>query len=250
MSTSISELMNSMGAEHSEGSTSASEMMPFGAKTGTGEIVPLQSVEIGSDLYAPLSTEISTPFISGETYLVNFNGTVYECEARKATGDMSEYTIIGNGAVFGDGIVGNNEPFSCDNTSGAIFLNTTEAGSFTVSISGKYEGVKPLDSKFIKKVVLYGANAREMSETEQAILYHDDSRTQKVTREELKEMLDSCASIKIHYFDRAHGENDCFISYVITEFDYWTVGFISRGFKEFELHTAEYEGGGGSGAPE
>ena len=172
MSTSISELMNSMGGTSAEGSTSASEMMPFCTKTGTGEIVPLQSVEIGSELFAPLSTELSTLFISGETYLVNFNGTVYECEARQD----GDYSIIGNGTIYGDNVAGNNEPFSIESFCGFFYLNTAEAGSFTVSISGKYETVEQLEQQYapIKKFWAH-----------QGYIYIDPYTTKKATKQDL-----------------------------------------------------------------
>ena len=130
------------------GSWNDLEDKPFGTKTEVVEIVPEQSVEIEEDLYSQL-TESGSSFIVGETYTVVFNGVKYECVARKATDYGEEYTLIGNGTVYGDSVQSNNEPFSCDNWGGRIYLNTAEQGVFTISITGPVEIVKQLDPKFL-----------------------------------------------------------------------------------------------------
>ena len=83
--------------------------------------------------------------IAGQTYYVTLNGVEYKCVARYC----NDYVLIGNGTIYGDGDVSNNEPFSCDSYSdGNIYLNAA-VGEYTISISGVKTVIHKLDSKYL-----------------------------------------------------------------------------------------------------
>lgn len=87
----------------------------------------------------------------GEKYIVTLNDVIYECIAREYnyTG-----TIIGNGTIYGDGNIGNNEPFSCDSHSdGSIYLNIIEPGEYTISIAKYNTTIYQLDEKYIPDTI-------------------------------------------------------------------------------------------------
>ena len=104
------------------------------------EILPETTVTIDSDGGYESLPNMETQLEKDVTYYVTLNGVKYECIAREYNdGDI----IIGNGIIYGDGIVGNNEPFSCDSYSdGSIYLNSATAGTYTISISVAVEGKK------------------------------------------------------------------------------------------------------------
>ena len=89
----------------------------------------------------------SCPMLTaGQTYIVVLNGTVYECIARS----YDSYVIIGNGTIFGDGEIGNGEPFSCDSyDNGNIYLNVAMAGNYTISIYTTETVTHKLDKKYL-----------------------------------------------------------------------------------------------------
>ena len=89
----------------------------------------------------------SCPMLTaGQTYIVVLNDTIYECIARSS----SNYVIIGNGTIYGDGEIGNGEPFSCDSyDNGTIYLNVAMAGNYTISISTTQTVTHKLDKKYL-----------------------------------------------------------------------------------------------------
>ena len=83
--------------------------------------------------------------IPGQKYTVTLNGVAYECVARPYNDNAA---LLGNGSIYGDGYVGNGEPFSIDSYSdGAIYLNAAVAGTHTISIC--HWDVHKLDSKYL-----------------------------------------------------------------------------------------------------
>lgn len=116
---------------------------------GKFALVPEMTVNISDDGgYQDLSNSVK--LTAGEKYTVILNGITYECVARDFNDE--DAVIIGNGAVYGDGIKGNDEPFSCDNYSdGTIYLNVAAAGTYTISICSDETRtiVHKLDKKFI-----------------------------------------------------------------------------------------------------
>lgn len=217
---------------------------PFGSKTEIDEIVPLQSVT-GVERNGVYDTDsITVPAGNFKNYTLSINGVTYNGEVRAD----SEGQYIGNLALAtGDSTLDTGEPYIIAVGTNFILWSTDLGETITFSLSMENEIVDYIDGKFLKKVVLYGSNSSddftngsESINAKKNFLYHDYDYTKKVTQPELAEILDSAASVKIEYRDKDEGYNECFVAYVITEFEYWTVGFTSRGFKEFELHTAEY----------
>lgn len=213
------------------------EALPVKVEKKMVEIVPLQSVTITSnDGYtSPTTIDANGKLIVGAKYTVVMDGIPYNVTC-----------IDDDGATLGDKYENLFKEYPFNIYQGGEYdpveILTPSEGTYTFAICGEQEDVDYIDGKFLKKVVLYGSNSSSLSSTNKKFLYHDSSYTRKVTQAELAEILDSAASVKIEYHDKDEGYNECFIAYVITEFEYWTVGFTSRGFKELELHTAEYVG--------
>ena len=84
------------------------------------------------------------PLIEGATYMVDFNGTIYECVAWSVNG----WTFIGNGSTI-DFAENTGEPFCFD---GEVFIILT-AGTYTVSISLK-KTIKKIPEKYLPDSVV------------------------------------------------------------------------------------------------
>ena len=115
-----------------------------------GEVVVLPeatvTIDEEDDGYETLSEEFPQ-LIVGEKYIVLFNGVRYECIARALNEDC---VLIGNGTIYGDDNLGNNEPFSCDSyENGTIYLNVAVAGEYTISILQETIIVHKLDEKYL-----------------------------------------------------------------------------------------------------
>lgn len=83
--------------------------------------------------------------VPGQEYTVIFNGSEYTCIAWYNGSEV----ILGNGNIYG-GIGGENVPFSIDNyVEGEAYLNVSEGGDYTISISTKVESIVQIDPKFI-----------------------------------------------------------------------------------------------------
>lgn len=82
----------------------------------------------------------------GLTHIITFNGTEYECIAW-ANGTT---ICVGNGSIIGDSTHGNGEPFCIESyASGSLYLNTSTAGTYTVSIRCLIPDVIKLDPKYL-----------------------------------------------------------------------------------------------------
>ena len=113
-----------------------------------------------------------------KTYYVTLNGIMYECVARPYTDDG---VIIGNGEIYGDGIISNGEPFSCDSYSdGSIYLNVSTAGSYNIKIETMMEIVKPLDEKYLPETTKYQGDWNQNDENNPEFI---KNRTHYVTFE-------------------------------------------------------------------
>lgn len=114
-------------------------------------LIEEQTVTIGEEFFVQLNGSLF--FDIGKTYTVTFNGTKYECTAREWSENSA--VMIGNGTIYGDGDPSNDEPFSIDSYGGGdIFLNTRDAGDYTISISAIVEDVRKIDEKYMPDRVL------------------------------------------------------------------------------------------------
>ena len=103
------------------------------------------SVTIEDDGNGIIETQIA--FTEGDTYKVEWNGTVYECVAYIP--EAGAPVVIGNCDIFGfDG--GNGEPFIMYSTGRALSLSSQEPpGTYTVSIAGKKSGIHEIDKRYL-----------------------------------------------------------------------------------------------------
>ena len=103
------------------------------------------SVTIEDDGNGIIETQIA--FTEGDTYKVEWNGTVYECVAYIPEAEAP--VVIGNGDIFGlDG--GNGEPFIMYSMGRALGLSSQEPpGTYTVSIAEKKSGIHEIDKKYL-----------------------------------------------------------------------------------------------------
>ena len=90
--------------------------------------------------------ETQIAFTEGNTYKVEWNGTVYECVAYIPVAEAP--VVIGNGDIFGLG-GGNGEPFIMYSMGRALSLSSQESGTYTVSITGKKSGIHEIDKKYL-----------------------------------------------------------------------------------------------------
>ena len=110
------------------------------------ELIPEMKVSITEeDGYIELG--YFTQLVVGQTYLVTLNGIEYKCVGREW--NEENCVLIGNGTIYGDGDISNNEPFSCDSYDrGLIYLNTTP-GEHTFSLAIYNQTVHTLDKKYL-----------------------------------------------------------------------------------------------------
>ena len=114
-------------------------------------LLKLQTIEIGEELYASMPN-FNYVVEAGKTYTVRFQDELYNCVAWVST-DEDNCIMLGNGSIYG-GNGGNNEPFSIDTYSdGSAYLNTSEAGTYSVEVSSIVEVVHKLDEKFIPDTI-------------------------------------------------------------------------------------------------
>lgn len=108
-------------------------------------LVEEQIITIGEDLYAQCNANLY--YVVGETYTVNFNGTIYECIAYEI---LEENVVcIGNGSIVGI-TGGNGEPFfSYSDVDNETFIQVAEAGDYVVSISAKIAENHKIDKKYL-----------------------------------------------------------------------------------------------------
>lgn len=87
-------------------------------------------------------------FTIDETYIVNFNGTKYECVAFS----RDDSICLGNSLILGDDRYGSDAPFiiGCHPNYGFLDIVTTAVGTYTISISVIQEHIHHLDPKYIK----------------------------------------------------------------------------------------------------
>lgn len=131
------------------------------------EVMPETTVKIGQDF----PTELNLSNITvGNTYIVTWNGELYECICYQFEG----VKVIGNTDAFG-GAGGNDEPFCIVNLGGVTRVMALEAGTYTISITEYAHDIKQLDTKYLpiikedKKVVF------EMNDVENDTEYRDES---------------------------------------------------------------------------
>ena len=100
--------------------------------------------QISSPLYLTLD----------KTYEVVFNGITYECVASYAV-DWNTI-FIGNSSILGS-TGGNGEPFCIDvYNNGQAYLNTVDAGTYTISISSNIEEIHKIDGKYLDLNIVSG----------------------------------------------------------------------------------------------
>lgn len=109
------------------------------------EVVPETTVEIGQDFPAELNLDNITV---GNTYIVTWNGELYECVCYQFEGSK----VIGNVEDFG-AVGGNGEPFCIVNFAGMTQVMALEAGTYTISITEHVHDIKHLDEKYIPDTI-------------------------------------------------------------------------------------------------
>lgn len=149
------------------------------------EVLPETSVimvenEYGNSVELPSFNE---GLVSGTTYEVNFDGTVYSCVAGSSSygsvfvGDEDEtypnYPFYVSYEVDGDNIYTN--------------LYTKANGSHTISISYMAEHVVPIDNKYLANVYFTKIYYKEGKSN---ALYYDSSFAEEIPAKELVEIID------------------------------------------------------------
>ena len=114
------------------------------------------------------SIVVTEPFVLGDTYLVTWDGTDYECVARDVDGGV----MIGNDNLFGYSGA-HEEPFAMytegtstqSGDSEAYTLNIftqSERASHTVAIRHIAVAIRPLGAEYLPKVYLNGTEAMSL----------------------------------------------------------------------------------------
>ena len=118
---------------------------------GTVENVLVDNVSVTIENGYPYEFDITIPFTEGNTYKVEFNGTVYECVAYKSQFDNvpdDSPAWIGNATlVRGDG--GNGEPFLIAWDADISSLFSQEDGTYTISIAEEKSDIHEIDKKYL-----------------------------------------------------------------------------------------------------
>lgn len=125
--------------------------------TDDGVLIPETTVTIDEDGgYAELDVLVPM-LIAGETYTVILNGVTYKCVARPYPDQNA--VLIGNGTVYGDGNLGNGEPFSMDSYEDkSICLNVATAGEYTFTLIGPKE-IHKIPEKYLPDGIGGGSGA-------------------------------------------------------------------------------------------
>lgn len=125
---------------------------PFGSEfeETTKEILSQTEPASGSEMYFALKE----PLVEGQTYIVTWNGVVYECVSH----NYENYIMIGNNAIYeyDDGIMTDSgEPFAMemyiDSSDVCVYVAEGDTSEYTFSITAHTieETIKKLDSKYI-----------------------------------------------------------------------------------------------------
>ena len=105
------------------------------------------------------NTAIAEPFVPGDLYVVTWDGTEYECEAREVYGGA----LVGNEALLGYPSA-HDEPFVMyteedGNTYRLNLMTESDTAAHTVAIRNIAVSVKPLDPALLPRVYLNGVEA-------------------------------------------------------------------------------------------
>ena len=123
-------------------------------------VIEEQTVNIGSSGYKQLNS--NAYFVEGQTYIVNFNGTSYECVAWY---NGSNAVLLGNGDIYGGANMGGDEPFSIDSyVEGHPYLNVSSAGDYTVSVSTMETEIVKIPEKYLPDNVLVEVDILPLAE--------------------------------------------------------------------------------------
>lgn len=113
---------------------------------GTVENVLVDNVSVTIENGGPYIFDTTIPFKEGNTYKVEWNGTVYECVAYRPPFD--DYPAwIGNATLIGGG-VGNGEPFLVAGYDTSD-LFSQEDGTYTISIAEEKSDIHEIDKKYL-----------------------------------------------------------------------------------------------------
>lgn len=151
---------------------------PFWSREYTDTLVAKKDVEV---LYESGLIETITPLIDGKTYYVTLNDVKYTCVARKD--EETGVVYLGNCTIdsYGDGNVGNGEPFYCSSySSGNIYLNMKEDGIYSFSLSVLEEYVLKIEDKYIpfEKATwdMIGSKFGEVVVVEETVNFDENNR--------------------------------------------------------------------------
>ena len=148
---------NVSGGSGSGGVTSWNDLedRPFYTDGGMVEILPeCQPVYDEAEGSFILVSNVPT-FVVGESYVINWNGTEYECTAQDLSVVAPGAVLLGNGTVMDmPGVVDNGEPFVIivaeeNGTEMLIAMDLGGATELTLSIYGNGEVVHKLDNKYL-----------------------------------------------------------------------------------------------------
>lgn len=144
----------------------AAEDMPW-AEGGRVEVLAETMVDLEEDGLGELPL---LNLVAGETYVVNWNGTEYECVAQDAS-HLIELECVALGDLSIAGMIGNGEPFVIQsippyNFTGVTALDGTVSTSIPLSIYADGEVVHPLDPKYLPEGVPYVYKGYLLEETD------------------------------------------------------------------------------------
>ena len=126
------------------------DYMPEGYPTkamGTTTLMEEQALEFaleGDKLYATYLNE-ALEIIAGQTYIVNWDGTEYECVCSLFNGNTH---IIGNMSIYGIG-EDTGEPFLYVVAQRAFFITLDTSASHTISVKRIAEVITPMAEEFL-----------------------------------------------------------------------------------------------------
>lgn len=129
---------------------------PFGEVEKEGYIIP-ETTAILSNGEGYLAERPAALWVSGQTYIVNWNGTDYNCTAMETDDEGATIYALGNMAMFGGDDTG--EPFSIMALNApvdgmyALLYDLSGANSATFSVYGLGEFIEPIAEKYLPTTI-------------------------------------------------------------------------------------------------
>lgn len=213
------------------------EMLPeplqFGEERTT--LVEEQEITINETEYGYfVSDPFAVEFTEGEEYVVSLNGVEYTCKAVNLRGTV----FVGNESLMTEQN-DSGEPFIVAVMENQTVLAVSEAGTYTIKISGTV--ITPINEKYLPESVKSGGCT--FVYTNGVYMFHDAELTQKVSKAELATMVGKGA---ICIIDLETGDVFTVVSVNTTSLEFgYAMYILSLGGGNFELktiHTSEFVG--------